>query len=145
MTKRLLDRQIGLIHYLTSGRAIFGAVDGESNAPDLREIDPHLLRIEARFSFEKRMQKIAAVFPKTLELLRSHQEKLFRGFAEAYPPSALGKLENARQFYDFLSAHWGQQQPMPPHLPDVRHCVQHSFHAARRKHLLARWRATRPA
>ena len=28
-----------------------------------------------------------------------------------------------------------------PHLPDVRHRVQHPLHAGRREHLLARWRA----
>jgi hypothetical protein len=122
MTKRLLDRQSRLIHYLTGGSAIFGAADRQSVDPDLQDIDPHLLRIEARFSFEKRMQKIAAVFPRTFDLLRSYQEMLIRDFVDAYPPFALGQLENARQFYDFLSAYWGQQPPVPPHLPDVAVC-----------------------
>lgn len=122
MTKRLLDRQSSLMHYLTSGSAIFGAADRRINDPELQGFDPHLLRIEARFSFAKRMQKIAAVFPRTFDLLRSHQEMLIRDFVDTYPPFALGQLENARQFYDFLSAYWGQQPPLPPHLPDVAVC-----------------------
>jgi hypothetical protein len=122
MTKRLLDRQSSLIHYLTSGSAIFGAADRQFADPDLQSIDPHLLRLEARFSFEKRITKIASIFPLTFDLLRSHQETLIRKFVDASPPFTLGRLENARQFYDFLLTHWRQEPPVPAHLPDVAVC-----------------------
>jgi hypothetical protein len=58
----------------------------------------------------------------TFDLLRPHQETLIRKFVDASPPFAFGRLENARQFYDFLFARWGQQPPVPPHLPDVAVC-----------------------
>src|SRR5207344_1433911 len=100
MTRRLRDRQSSLIHYLTSGAAIFDNSDHQPVDPALRGIDRRLLGIEARFSFEKRMEKIAAVFPRTLELLVADHDTLFREFVEACPPFAIGRLENARQFHN---------------------------------------------
>jgi hypothetical protein len=122
MTRRLLDRQSSLIHYLTSGAAIFNDADRQPAHPALRGIDRRLLGIEARFSFEKRMEKIAAVFPRTFDLLGAHWEMLVREFVEACPPFDIGRLENARQFFDFLSACWRRELPAPPHLPDVAAC-----------------------
>ena len=53
MAKPLLKRQVSLIEYMRSGAAIFG---GEGNpAPDLEGIDRVLLRVEAQFSYAKRM------------------------------------------------------------------------------------------
>jgi hypothetical protein len=121
MTKRLLDRQSRLIHFLTSGSAIFDDAD-QSVDSLLQGIDRHLLGLEARFSFEKRMQKITAVFPLTFELLGSYRETLVRRFVESCPPFDIGRLENAQQFYDFLSAHWRREPPAAPHLPDVAAC-----------------------
>ena len=69
MAKRLLDRQAKLLAYLTSGEAIFGDKSGVPIDPALQGIDRALLHVEARFSHEKRMEKIAAVFPKTFALL----------------------------------------------------------------------------
>jgi hypothetical protein len=119
MTKRLLDRQSRLIRYLTSGGAIFDDAEHLPADPVLRGIDRRLLGIEARFSFEKRMEKIAAVFPLTFDLLGASQETLIRKFVEACPPYDIGRLENARQFHEFLSAHWRREPPVPRHLPDV--------------------------
>jgi hypothetical protein len=122
MTKRLLDRQSRLIHYLTSGGAIFDDADQRPVDPALRGIDRQLLGIEARFSFEKRMEKIVAVFPRTFDLLGTDQKCLVRAFVESCPPTDIGRLENARQFYDFLSTHWRQQPPLLSHLPDIATC-----------------------
>ena len=130
MTKSVLDRQSSLIQYLTSGSAIFGDVEsrGDDTAPE--GIDPHLLGIEARFSFEKRMSKIAAVFSLTLDLLGASRDALVRKFVDACPPSAIGRLENARQFHDFLATHWRHLPATPPYLPDVAAC-EFAFAAAR--------------
>lgn len=122
MAKRLLDRQIRLLEYLTSGGAIFG---DDGNAPldaDLQGIDRARLRLEARFSHEKRMEKIAAVFPRTFDLLGAERGAIVRGFVEACPPLDIGRMENARQFNDFLTARWRVQRPTPPYLPDVAAC-----------------------
>jgi len=130
MTKRLLDRQSSLLAYLTSGAAIFGDAEPQGVDPALQGIDLRLLGIEARFSFEKRMEKIAAIFPLTFDALGGHRERLVREFAETRPPFNIGRLENARQFFDFLSARWCSEPPAPAHLPDVAAC-ELAFESAR--------------
>ena len=68
MPKRLLDRQVSLLEYLTNGGAIFGETADAALDQGLQGIDRGCSHIEARFSHEKRMEKIAAVFPRTFEL-----------------------------------------------------------------------------
>jgi hypothetical protein len=66
MSNQLIDRQVSLLEFLTSGATIF---DDQSDAildGSLRGIDRRLLRVEARFSHEKRMEKIITVFPHDL-------------------------------------------------------------------------------
>jgi hypothetical protein len=119
MANRLLNRQVKLLDYLTSGAAIFGE-DDASLHPALQGIDPALLRLEARFSYQKRIDKIVAVFPKTFRLLGDRQAAVLRDFVEACPPSDISRLANARQFHDFLLRQ--RQPPEPPHLRDVAGC-----------------------
>ena len=120
--KGLLDRQVSLLEYLTSGEAIFGDSCGNLRDPILQGIDRRLLDIEARFSHEKRMDKIAAVFPMTLALLGEDRDAAVREFVHACPPVDIGRLENARQFSDFLISRWGTRRPALPYLPDVTAC-----------------------
>jgi hypothetical protein len=121
MSKRLLDRQVSLLAYLTSGSAIFGEGDDVPLDPDLCGMDRRLLRLEARFSHEKRMEKIAAVFPQTLEILGDARLAMLQTFAEACPPTDISRIANASQFHDFLAT----RKPNgfgPPYLPDVAAC-----------------------
>jgi hypothetical protein len=120
--KGLLDRQVRLLEYLTSGEAIFDDGCGSLRDPILQGIDRRLLHIEARFSHEKRMDKIAAVFPKTLALLGEDRDAVLREFVHACPPVDIGRLENARQFRDFLLSRWENRPPTLPYLPDVTTC-----------------------
>jgi hypothetical protein len=122
MATRLLDRQRRLLAYLTSGEAIFADQTQKPADPSLQGIDPGLLRLEARFSHEKRMDKIADVFARTLALLGDERAALEHAFAETCPPTAIGRLENARQFYDFLSGRWEERAPDPEYLPDLARC-----------------------
>jgi hypothetical protein len=122
MANWLLDRQARLLDYLTSGVAIFGEADRASRDPALLGIDPALLHLEARFSYEKRMEKISAAFPKTLQLLGMKRAAVIRAFVDACPPSDIGRLANARQFHGFLHARWQHDIPDPAHLPDVAAC-----------------------
>jgi hypothetical protein len=122
MTRRLLDRQVRLLEYLTSGDAIFRGNRQAPIDPALAGIDRGMLHLEARFSHEKRMEKIAAVFPLTFDLLGTGLDGIVRGFVEACPPLDISRIENARQFYDFLTAHWERQPPAPLYLPDVAAC-----------------------
>jgi hypothetical protein len=121
MTMRLLDRQVRLLEYLTSSGAIFG----DENAPldqTLHGIDRRMLHLEARFSQEKRMEKIIAVFPKTFRLLGADRVAIVREFVEAWPPTDITRIENARQFYDFLCIRWRGEPPEPPYLDDLAAC-----------------------
>jgi len=121
MTKRLLDRQASLLEYLTSGPAIFGGDENAGRAGDCEGIDSRLLHLEARFSHEKRMEKIVAVFPRTFEILGDRRPAVVQEFAEACPPTDISRLVNARQFHDFLSTR-AKGDSEPPHLPDVAAC-----------------------
>jgi hypothetical protein len=121
MANRLLDRQRSLLEYLTSSHAIFGE-GGGSLDPALQGLDVGLLRLEARFSYEKRMEKVAAAFPRTFEILESQLTSVVREFVAACPPVDIGRLANACQFHEFLSACWRHEPPQPPYLPDVVTC-----------------------
>jgi hypothetical protein len=122
MASSLLNRQIGLLIYLTSGDAIFGDVGVPALLPGLHGFDLRLLNLEARFSHEKRMEKIAGVFSLTLELLGAEQAQVVRIFAERCPSISIGRLENARQFHAFLSGLWRFRSPVLPYLPDLAAC-----------------------
>jgi hypothetical protein len=122
MRTRLLDRQVSLLEYLTSSGAIFGDQGDESLDPLLQGIDRGLLRLEACFSHEKRMEKIGAAFPRTFQLLGTDHNAIAREFVEACPPVDITRLENARQFYNFLCTRWRHEPPKPPYLGDVAAC-----------------------
>jgi hypothetical protein len=119
---RLLDRQVRLLDYLTSSGAIFGGDGNATFDPVLQGMDPGLLRLEARFSHEKRMEKITAVFPKTCRLLGVELAAIVQEFVEAWPPTDITRIENARQFYEALSSRWRRLPPQPPYLQDVAAC-----------------------
>lgn len=119
---RLLDLQTRLLDYLTNGDAIFG---GERDPPVGRAaegMDRGLLHLEARFSHEKRMEKVMTVFSKTFSLLGSGSVAIGQEFAEAYPPVDITRIENARQFYDFLRTRPRREPSEPPYLDDVAAC-----------------------
>ena len=122
MPKRLLDRQISLLEYLTSARAIFGERSNASGYSAVLGIDQRLLHLEARFSHEKRMDKIRGVFARTFEILADRQDEIVREFVDAFPSSDISRFKNARQFHDFLSSCWRRDPPQPPHLLDVAAC-----------------------
>jgi hypothetical protein len=122
MAKPLLERQASLIEYMTSSAAIFGRGGDLSLVQAIEGIDGPLLRIEAQFSYAKRMEKITAVLPRTFELLGNAEAELVRAFVESCPPTTINRLENARQFHRFLSSHWMRESPNPPYLCDVAAC-----------------------
>jgi hypothetical protein len=122
MPERLLHRQTELLEHLTSAAAIFRSGNGASTERVLPGINVNLLHLEARFSHEKRMQKIEWVLPRTIDLLGRAKAKVIHDFVEACPPVSISRIENARQFHDFLSARWRVEAPEPPCLPDVAAC-----------------------
>jgi uncharacterized protein len=115
----LLQRQIALCDYLTSGAAISEAKIPRSLPPPLQGMNPAQLALEARFSHEKRIEKIAGILPRTFDRLGDARAALLRRFAEVCPPSTIGRIENARQFCDFLSSReWRRDFPFA-YLPDL--------------------------
>jgi hypothetical protein len=68
------------------------------------------------------MEKINAVFPNTFRLLGPDRATVVREFVGAFPPADIARIENARQFYDFLCAHWRNAPLQPPYLRDVAAC-----------------------
>jgi len=122
MPARLLQRQTSLLEYLTSADAIFGDGIDAPSVPHLQGFDLVPLRLEACFSHEKRMEKIIAAFPRTFELLGGDKATLVRDFVAACPSVDIRRIENARQFYDFVCARWEATQPQPSYLRDVASC-----------------------
>jgi hypothetical protein len=122
MPARLLQRQISLLEYLTSADAIFGEGIDAPPVPHLQGFDLAPLRLEACFSHEKRMEKIIAAFPRTFELLGDDQAAVVRDFVAACPSVDIRRIENARQFYDFVCARWEATPPQLPYLRDVTSC-----------------------
>ena len=121
MPTRLLERQISLLEHLTSAGAIFG--DGAPPARHLQGLDPALLRLEAFFSHEKRMEKINSTFPRTFEIMvNDDRAAIVRDFVKACPSVDIRRIENARQFYDFACARWQRRPPRPPYLRDIATC-----------------------
>jgi hypothetical protein len=116
LSNSLLQRQTSLLEHLTSGSAIFGEDDPSGSWLGMNR---GLLHLEARFSHQKRMAKIEAVLPRTLAHLGSRREAIVRDFAAACPSTGIGRLDNARQFLDFLLARWRTETLALPYLPDL--------------------------
>jgi hypothetical protein len=122
MTKRLLDRQASLLDYLSSAGAMFGAQADARADPALPGFDQRLLRLQARFICNKRLEKIVTVFPRTLQILGAGQRLVLRQFVEASRSTKKSTLANAREFHDFLAHRWQRARPEPAYLPDVAAC-----------------------
>jgi len=121
MSNRLIDRQLSLLEYLTSGAAIFGSpcVNADHTCSG---IESGLLDREARFSFDKRMGKVRAVLPLTVALIENNGIAVLQEFVEACPPKDIGQFANALQFSDFLRAHARRAPLAPPYVVDVAAC-----------------------
>jgi hypothetical protein len=121
MSNRLLRRQVKLLEYLTSVDAIFEDRGLPPAANGLEGLDLGRLGLEARFSFEKRLEKISSVFPRTFASCASGWGPVLENFVKACPPADIGRFENAQQFFEFLSQHKvGDLEP--PWLLDVAAC-----------------------
>src|SRR4029077_15984888 len=70
----------------------------------------------------KRMEKVMAVFPKTFSLLGDGAVAFGRDFARAHATVDITRIENARQFYNFLRNRSHRAHSEPPYLDDVAAC-----------------------
>jgi hypothetical protein len=122
MASRLLDRQVRLVDYLSSTATLFGEEADAPVDPALQGIDRGLLRLEARFACNRRLERIVTAFPRTFEILGADQRGILGEFVELSRPTTASTLTNARQFYEFLSARWRREPPKPAYLADVAAC-----------------------
>jgi hypothetical protein len=117
--RSLLEQQTQLLKFLTGSAGIFGRDDGAYTDPTQAKFDRGRLRLEAKFSFEKRFSKISGVLPLTFRCLGDIPEDWLMDFVDTYPPSSATRYDNARQFCDYLSDRWAAHPPEPPHIPDL--------------------------
>ena len=122
MVNRLLDRQAHLLEYLSSTATIFGREADAPLDPLLQGIDPAVLRLQARFICNKRLEKIIAVFPRTFEIFDTHRELILQEFVAVSGLTSKSPLANARDFHQFLSVRWERDPPDPAYLADVAAC-----------------------
>ena len=120
MRERLIERQRKLLAYLTSSEAIFDGLPPRD--PTLAGFDWARLRLEASFSFGKRIDKIRALLPVTFALLGESRDLILRGFTTSYPPRNLARIDNAVEFCDFLRVRNDSLVPELPWLSDVAAC-----------------------
>ena len=119
--RRLLDRQTALLRHLTSEAFIFGgpALEVAVRDPDLRGMNLGQLRLEAEFSYSKRMKRIRDGFSRTAALFGPRFGAVTRGFAAACPPLTYERYPDARAFYEYFMARWADDAAVQAWAGDV--------------------------
>ena len=137
LNRRLIDRQTALLRHLTSETFMFGTsgLDKAALDPDLHGMDLARLRLEAEFSFHKRMSRIRDTFGRTAALYGNRFGGILREFAAACPPRSYERYLDARDFFDWYAAHRADDPSVPPWAVEV----------ARVEIALARARTFRPS
>ena len=118
---RLIDTQTSLLRHLTSHAFIFGTRDlgAASLDSDLEGMDIRRLRLEAEFSYSKRMNRIRQTFGRTATLLGHGFTALTRDFAAACPPRTYERYPDAKGFLDHFLKRSAQKSPTPAWAVDV--------------------------
>ncbi len=118
---RLIDRQTHLLRHLTSPALIFGTPDLDSAVrdPELHGMDVGRLRLEAEFSYNKRMARLRQTFERTATLLGHGFPALARDYATACPPRTYERYPDAERFFQRFLAPDVDQPPRPPWTADV--------------------------
>ena len=117
----LIDTQTTLLRHLTSPVFIFGTreLDSVGRDPGLRGMDVSRLRLEAEFSFSKRMTRIRRTFERTATLMGSGFSALLRDFAAACPPATYERYPDAERFHEHFLQRCTQEPPTPAWTADV--------------------------
>ena len=118
---KLIDRQTNLLRHLTSQAFIFGTdqLGAAAGDPDLRGMDIRRLRLEAEFSYNKRIQRIRQTFERTATLLGRRFPAIAREFASSHPPETYERYPDARRFFDHFVEHWAGRPPTPAWAADT--------------------------
>lgn len=118
---KLIDRQTNLLRHLTSEPFIFGTdqLGVAAGDPDLRGMDIRRLRLEAEFSYNKRIKRIRQTFERTAALLGHGFPAIAREFASSHPPETYERYPDARCFFDHFIQHWAGKPPAPAWAADT--------------------------
>jgi len=115
----LSKRQETLVTYLTSREVFDRSGKGLLEHPELTGLDPVRLRLMAQMSRGKRVEKIRAVLPRTFEFLRPSIHDLVEEFAATVVPTSLRRIDNAREFRDFLENRVREDGDVPAWIVDL--------------------------
>ena len=117
----LLERQTRLLEHLTSTEFIFGRGNTEEafSDPGIRGLDIGRLRLEAEFSYGKRLERIVQIFSRTFQYYPGDAAALRRGFVDTNPPRTYERYPDARAFYDYLVERWKNEPADPAFLSDI--------------------------
>ncbi len=118
---KLIERQTHLLRHLTSEAFIFGTdrLSAAAGDPDLRGMDVRRLRLEAEFSYNKRIKRIRQTFERTAALLGHGFSAITREFAALRPPETYERHPDAQRFFDHFMEHWAGKPPTPAWAADV--------------------------
>ena len=118
-SKSLLERQKDLVEFLCDPRAFKASPGTQQTSSPIPGIDGARLKLIGEQALQKRFEKIRAVLPKSFDVMGSDIGPLFEDFAHRYPPSHIGRLENARQFVEFVSERRHSSPFYSPFLTDL--------------------------
>ena len=106
-----MKRQTHLLRHLTSEAFIFGTggLSAAAGDPDLRGVDIGRLRLEAEFSYNKRIKRIRQTFERTAALLGHGFSAITREFAALHPPETYERHPDAQRFFDHFMGTLGSQ------------------------------------
>lgn len=110
-----------LLRHMTSAAFIFGTEELESAArdPSLEGMDIGRLRLEAEFSYSKRIGKIRRTFGRTAGVLGQGFSAITRAYASTHPPETYQRYPEARNFVDYFLKNWANKPSTPPWAADV--------------------------
>ena len=110
-----------LLRHMTSAAFIFGTEELESAARDaqLDGMDIGRLRLEAEFSYNKRISKIGQTFERTADLLGQQFSGIMREYASTHRPETHQRYTDAESFFDYFLKNWTRKPPTPAWAADV--------------------------
>ena len=119
--QRLIDRQTVLLRHMTSPAFIFGTEELESAArdPQLEGMDLGRLRLEAEFSYNKRIGKIRQSFERTATVLGQEFSAIARDYASTHRPETYQRYPDAKSFFDYFLRNWAHRPSTPAWAADV--------------------------
>jgi len=119
--QRLIDRQTMLLRHMTSAAFIFGTGELESAVrdPNLKGMDLGRLRLEAEFSYNKRVSKLRRTFERTAGLLGHEFSTITREYASAHRPETYQRYPDAKSFFEYFLRNWACRPTTPAWAADV--------------------------